>query len=128
MFTVYCIYDLLMYYLLHSLCLQYIRYRKLSREISQAKWTVTEENDEYDEESSAAIEINQRLSGNTAEESQGKDMENSVESNCNTNSKLKCVRKGKMSVEEIVCEAVNHAMKAKTSRLHPWYVLAIISS
>jgi tRNA U54 and U55 pseudouridine synthase Pus10 len=97
------------------------RYRKLSREISQARWTVTEENEDYDEELSAAnvVDNNTKSGGGSAVSM----FENANESNT-TNSKLKSVRKGKMSVEEIVCEAVNHAMKAKLSRLHPWCVTA----
>jgi tRNA U54 and U55 pseudouridine synthase Pus10 len=94
------------------------RYRKLSREISQAKWTLTEENEDYDED------CDPRSKGSDDLEQKQKD--SNVIGNANetfdSNDKLKSVRKGKMSVEEIVCEAVNHAMKAKISRLHPWCV------
>jgi tRNA U54 and U55 pseudouridine synthase Pus10 len=105
-----------------SVCTQPIyligRYRKLSREISQAKWTLTEENEDYDED------CDPRSKGSDDLEQKQKDF--NVIGNANetfdSNDKLKSVRKGKMSVEEIVCEAVNHAMKAKISRLHPWCV------
>lgn len=100
------------------------RYRKLSREISQAKWTLTEENEDYEEEYSAdneARDLNTNSDNNTGNhENKTGCNANEGNSSSNTTSKLKSVRKGKMSVEEIVCEAVNLAMKAKLSRLHPW--------
>lgn len=108
-------------FLLHTLCIlifniifNFVRYRKLSREISQARWTLTEENDHCDDGSVPSSE---------AQSAEG--FANANERNAASGS-LKSVRKGKMSVEEIVCEAVNLSLKAKHSRLHPWYRIFIV--
>ena len=83
------------------------RYRKYSRDISQARWTLTEEKDEEENEIISIHGDDNDTSEKNANEH-------------NTAANLKSIRKGKISVEEIICEAISVTMKAKQSRMHPW--------